>query len=202
MRRHRKGITLPEVLVVIGILIILFSIMLVVMPRSKAAAHVTACKSNIRQIYVAMELYKADNPGYQKILPEVDVPVLPTTYLVNDRTYIKDPNILYCPITPECARRKLAHTYMFTTTLPSGHPLQNNVNPQIQKRFEDPNYPIIHCLVHDELVYYPSERNLAPEYNPPFVVWANQFGSIKSGRYPMTRGFLISRNCNLNDDRR
>lgn len=67
----------------------------------------------------------------------------------------------------------------------------------MDKWFADPSsgYPIIHCLVHDELHYYPAERELAEALNPPFVIRLKADGSVASGRYAITRGHDIAHVC-------
>ena len=60
MRFSRKGFTLVELLVVIGIIALLISILLPALGRAREAAARTACMSNVRQLYMAMALYAND----------------------------------------------------------------------------------------------------------------------------------------------
>ncbi len=60
-RRRSRGFTLVELLVVIGVISILISILLPVVSRAQDQARSAACKSNLRQIYIAAQIYAKDN---------------------------------------------------------------------------------------------------------------------------------------------
>ena len=60
MRRREKGFTLIELLVVIAIIAILAAVLFPVFLEAKEKARETSCKSNMKQLAAAMQLYLMD----------------------------------------------------------------------------------------------------------------------------------------------
>lgn len=60
-KKHSKGFTLIELLVVIAIVSVLAALLLPAMVGSKERAKRTACRSNMRQLALAIHLYGGDN---------------------------------------------------------------------------------------------------------------------------------------------
>src|SRR6478735_5809147 len=63
---RRKGFTLIELLVVIAIIAILAAILFPVFAKAREAARSTVCKSNLKQIATAIQMYAQD---YDEVLP-------------------------------------------------------------------------------------------------------------------------------------
>jgi len=68
--RRTNAFTLPELLVVIGIIAILIALLLPVLNRAREQARIVTCASNERQIYAALVMYAGENKG---VLPIPDV---------------------------------------------------------------------------------------------------------------------------------
>lgn len=62
----RRGFTLVELLVVIGIIALLISVLLPALNKARAAAQTVACLSNVRQMVIAATLFSHDHQGYMQ----------------------------------------------------------------------------------------------------------------------------------------
>lgn len=78
--KHRSGFTLIELLVVISIIALLIAILVPALGAARKSAQQVACASNVRQITLAMEMYRGD---HDFIYPEDDSRAAPTGEGIN-----------------------------------------------------------------------------------------------------------------------
>lgn len=94
--RRRKGFTLIELMIVIAIIAILAAILVPNFLRARAQGQLTACKSNMKNIGTALEMYSTDSYGRYP----VDLTIITPNYL---------------KVIPTCASAG-ANTYAYTYT--------------------------------------------------------------------------------------
>src|SRR5580704_8353666 len=88
----RRGFTLVELLVVIGIIALLIAILLPVLSKARKAAATSKCISNLRQIMQATLMYANDHQGFLPYAGCGDAPGTPKggQYLAN---WLYNPNV-------------------------------------------------------------------------------------------------------------
>jgi prepilin-type N-terminal cleavage/methylation domain-containing protein/prepilin-type processing-associated H-X9-DG protein len=92
--RERTGFTLIELLVVIAIIAILAALLLPALSKAKEQGRSVACKSNMRQITLAIIMYADDNNDYFPWPGEVDRDWQPDwVFGGQDNTYATNPRM-------------------------------------------------------------------------------------------------------------
>jgi prepilin-type processing-associated H-X9-DG protein/prepilin-type N-terminal cleavage/methylation domain-containing protein len=94
VRRCGMAFTLIELLVVIAIIAILAAMLLPVISRAKFASKNTACKSNLRQLGLALHMYATDTGVFPYT---VDANTTQTWYTAIARNYSDNYNVMTCP---------------------------------------------------------------------------------------------------------
>jgi type II secretion system protein G len=120
VRKSKKGFTLIELMIVIAIIAILAAILVPNFLRARAQGQLTACKSNLKNIGTAMEMYSSDNQGrYPSAIANITpsyLKTLPTCAAAGQMTYT------YIKTTvPDCYTAYCAgsyHTPMTTANYP------------------------------------------------------------------------------------
>lgn len=92
----RKAFTLIELLVVIAIIAILAAILFPVFAKAKASAKASACGSNVRQLGLALEMYRADNDGVYILAAYTEGAAFKLWHDLND-PYVKNKDVWLCP---------------------------------------------------------------------------------------------------------
>lgn len=196
-RLSEKGFSLIEIVSAIAILAVLAALLFPVFVNAKERGHQARCISRLRQIYSALQMYSADNPSFEPVHANV---AFPDSAMSDPRClipYLGSAEMLYCPETPECAKARIASTYVWTAMPPRDSPLYATALRQMDVWFSEPNsgFPLVHCLVHDELHFYPAERSFSEALNSPFVIRLQVDGSVKMGRFQIVRGHDIAKLC-------
>ena len=97
-RKHSPGFTLVEVIVVTGILMLLAAIFLPALARVRGAGQANSCRSNERQIGLAMEQYLAD---WENCYPSQDqTPGNERCFEENLQPYLHNLQVFCCPSAP------------------------------------------------------------------------------------------------------
>jgi prepilin-type N-terminal cleavage/methylation domain-containing protein len=86
MTQKRRGFTLVELLVVIGIIALLISILLPALSKARKAANTTKCLANMHSIGNALQIYVANNNGYIPGSPNTTGRFLLSTGFSNSNT--------------------------------------------------------------------------------------------------------------------
>jgi len=98
----KRGFTMVELMIVIAIIAVLASIIMPKMGGSRNKAKLAACKTNLRHIMIAMEMYAHNNNGAYTPCITGTVTYYSTSYLVSGG---------YLKAIPTCSA---GHTYYIT----------------------------------------------------------------------------------------
>lgn len=111
---YRFGLTLAELLIIMGIIAMLAGIGWMATEPIRQKALLTVCRSNFQQIYLAVQQYREDYEGIEpdgRPLSRTDVGLPPdnlTAGLVRGGYIKKGDPILHCPIGEKILRAQLA----------------------------------------------------------------------------------------------
>ena len=193
----KLGFTFVEVLIVLAIVGILACVAFVLTRGVREKAKQAGCMSNFKQIYQAMMLYDAENPGAERVSRSIDLPLRPLQQPFLLMNYIKSHEVFYCPDTPECARQVMWSNYIWNAYPTGTTPWHQNGRAQIQERMErlGDSYQLVTCMAHDEVFYYPNERDFSEKLNKPYVLDLLANGAAKASRRSYGRTHDFARHC-------
>jgi len=128
--RGRRGFTLLEVLLVLGILGMLVALALPVLAAARRSARVVSCTGNLRQLGMAYQLYETDYGAY------------PEPHALLQGGYVQDRRSLFCPEDRTLAELHAASSYNFTFWAPP------DFRRLSQMSEVDPNVVLVSCGHH------------------------------------------------------
>ncbi|MFP4055515.1 MAG: type II secretion system protein [Candidatus Brocadiia bacterium] len=145
MRRHartgaRRGFTLVELLVVIGVIAVLASLLMSAVVKAQASARRAACRSNLSQVFKSIRIY---GNSWDNLLPDLYAGLAVDTHNARYRQshycrstdpngnevpaglwllkpYVKDTRVLFCPQTPGWREPGRSGNPVETVQMPGG----------------------------------------------------------------------------------
>jgi len=148
-RSLRRGFTLVELLVVIGIIAVLVGILLPALSRARESANQVKCMANLKQIGAAMYIYVNDNRGS-----------LPYGFVGNKNTI--DPNTVYQGETADWTTLLLDVLNRKGTGYGTGQTVVGTSNPALRALFICPTVGI-EPSVQSFITHYSSHPRILPD---------------------------------------
>lgn len=203
--QRNEGMTFPQVLVVISIIVVLMSsIAYLFGPGLIENSRQDSCKRRLRHIYQALVIYSQDHDFYDDLQGLGPLSLFALGRPIVLRPYLKaDKECLFCPDTPECAKRSMASTYQWTfvgfnpnSQSESRRHYTEHIRSRLEK--EGDGLPIARCSVHDEVFYQPRESDIEPALSKAFLIDLTISGSIRSARHGILRAQPLKQECSNN----
>lgn len=199
--RKQSGITLVEVLIVIGIILVIFAIATPVYKNGVQKVNELDTKMRLAQVYKGIMLYDADYPDSPRLHPELDVPLGPIKkiYLIEEKLKSREP--LFCKIAPACARTRLGSTHTFGMLFPSPTLSAEQANEIISNKVAKygAKYNLVTSHCEDEVYYQPREKDLGRIYQRPFILFVTPSGSLHSERRGEARHQILANACKVSN---
>lgn len=187
-REARRGFTLVELLVVIGIIGVLLAILMPSLTKARKQASKVACASNLKQVYLAMQMYSTDNKAW--------------LFPVGENNAAGNPTTLGTQLPPH--ERWPVYVKAFSIKVPTGIISYEGPNGTVS---DGAGYPGGFSN-EDQRLYYPAEKftprvMICPEDLDPweyhsYVINKHladeriRFGSIKLGRAESSSNVIVA----------
>jgi len=170
---RRRGFTLVELLVVLGIIALLAGILWVVFAPAREKARQSVCISNLHQIGVALSLYRSDYDGQEAMqgvpmtASQLGLPLLNAGFGVFIHAYIKNPQVLHCPdfwLDPnrsQTEKKQLVSSYVWDYTADEDTlPEPYRFSTQVAKKGD--RAILVYCQEHNDF------KSLVQLYQEPY----------------------------------
>lgn len=165
-RSRRPGFSLVEVLLVLLILGLLVALLFPVLQAAKHEAAVTVCEGHLRQIGMAVTLYREDYGAY------------PNPPQLVERLH--DGELLFCP--HDDRHERLASSYTFRTLIPPALTAYWN---EVEL---DPSLVLLSCARHTEAELRPRHKTAAPAPPGfPYLLALRAGGTVQAIRMDRVR---------------
>ena len=189
--QRRRGMTLVELLTVIGILMALAGLVFFATASGRESAKQTSCLSQLRQINAAMQLYAID---YTECVYGSSVTFVNSVHEAID-PYGMTKALYYCPDTPAPVFKYAGSSYFWNTMLwPAGQDASwvKRREEKIRRMLDEgPSYVVVECDVHDQVYFQPREKDVDPSIVGAFRIQLFADGSVRRKRVDVLRSQLF-----------
>lgn len=196
-----KGVTLIEILIVIGILLVLSAIGFILLGPARVSAKRSSCAERMRQIHQAATMYAIDWDDAVRY-PEIPgFTYMPLVFTEALKPYVKDKEIWYCTACPGWLKERFGNTYGITlwgsdaleeqqvggNTIPSKRRKMIKLEEQMGS-----GAPIVYCTIHDEFEIAPGDPEATRMKMKPYLRWVGVDGGLRAGRVDWQARFFYS----------
>lgn len=182
----RRGFSLIEIVVVIGIIAVLAAIGYSVSAPAREKARQATCISQLKQIYAAVVMYSSDHEG-APTMPQQPHVVFAGDIISGLLPYTKSADVFCCPDYPSALKAPYKYPSSYQWRWQAFAPQNADDKAwyeQLMAGYEqDPTtYPMMICLTHDEVYYAPSEQVYDPAIAQAFSLDLRFDGSVHAER--------------------